>query len=151
MLIASYIDCRLTAVELLCGILYSRNTSECCTSLSVVHGRPGCDHHFFDNAVTTPTIFMSFRTLISNLTSKISNSKKMTARQFENFQTYNGGRETNEKLIILTQNGLYRLKMTNGFQISSQNLNSTSCDPFWPKTNENWQIPVFGRFLAKKG
>ena len=47
--------------------------------------RPGCDHHFFGNAMATPPIFMPFGTLIPNLTQKISNSKKLTARAISFF------------------------------------------------------------------
>ena len=36
MLIGSCIGCKLSLVELLCDILYSRNTSQCSTDLSVV-------------------------------------------------------------------------------------------------------------------
>ena len=36
MLIGSYIGCKLTPFELLFGIFYSRNTSECCTGLRLV-------------------------------------------------------------------------------------------------------------------
>ena len=41
-----------------------------------MYGRPGCDPHFFGNAIAMPPIYMSFGTLIPNLTSKMSNSKK---------------------------------------------------------------------------
>ena len=39
--------------------------------------RSGCDHHFFGNATTAPPILLSFGTLIPNLASEISNSKKI--------------------------------------------------------------------------
>ena len=51
-LIGSYIGCKLTPVELLCDVLYSRNPSECCTGLSLVPSAVATVgrvvyHHFF--------------------------------------------------------------------------------------------------------
>ena len=108
-LIASYIGCKWTAVKLLCDILYSRNTSECCAGLSLVPRAVATVGRvvitiFFGNAMTTPTISMSCRTLILNLTSKISNSRKMTPWPFENFKITMGDGEK-QKLIILTKTG----------------------------------------------
>ena len=55
----------------------SQMTREVLQASGTLSIRSVCDHHFFGNAMAAPPIFMSFGTLIPNLTSKISNSKKI--------------------------------------------------------------------------
>ena len=50
------------------------------------------------------------------------------------------------------KNGAFALEMTRGLQIRAQNLNRTTFDPILAKKNaQNWQNPVFDRFLTKEG
>ena len=76
--------------------------------------RAGCDHHFFDNAMATDP-FLSFATLIPDLTSKISNSEKIDRTGHFKFWNYNGGPKNQNKRIV-PKNGYIGCKWREDFE-----------------------------------
>ena len=153
-LIGLYNGCKLTPVALLFDILYSRNTSECCTGLKLVPRAVGTVGRvvstIFVNAMATPSIFMSFGTLSPNLTSKFSNSRKNWWHgPFEIFQLH--GETKNSEIDNFYKMGSYSLGMRRGFHIWSQNLNQTSFDPLLDKKTVETGFFQFSIIFGQKG
>ena len=104
---------------------------------------------FFGNAMATPDIYMSFGTLIPNLISKMSNSKKIDRMGHLKFLKLQWGTKTSN-IEDFNKKGSYRVQMTRGFQIGFQIYIEQHFTPFRLKNGGKRGNSVFERFLAKK-
>ena len=101
---------------------------------------------FFGNAMSTPPIFMSFWTLNPNLTSKMSNMKKLTALAIWNFYNYNGDPKTKfdkfyKKWVIRAANDERISNLVSKFK--SNNI--------WPLLAQKWSKTEFCQFSTVSG
>ena len=151
MLIASYIGCKLTPVELLCDI-YSR-TSECCTGLSLVpravatvgpvvitiYSAMRWLHHPFSCFLGGRWFQIWHRNLRIRKTDRTGHLKFLTLQWGP------------QKLANFNKKGLCRLQMTRGFQIWSQNLNRTTFDPLLAQKRSKTGFCQYSTFFGQIG
>ena len=105
----------------------------------------------FVNAMATPPIFMSFGTLIPNLTSKFRIRRKIDRTGHLIFFSNDNGGIKNSKFDNFNQKRSYRLEMTRGVHIWAPNLNRTAFDPLLgQKSVENGILPPLIVFWPKR-
>ena len=122
---------------------FKLSVSRCC------YGRHVFEHHFWQCDGYTTHVYVFWDADSERDMEKFEFEEKLTTREIWNFYNCNGDQFFNDNF---NKKWSYRLEMTKGFHIWSQNLNRTAIDPlFGQKTVKNEVLPVFTVFGQKGG
>ena len=111
--------------------------------------RPWYDPPFVWQCDGYTTHFYVFGTLIPNMTSKISDSKKIVLTGHLNFKISRGTKKSNFENC--NKKGACGLQMTRRCRIWSKYLNRTTFDPLLAKNVETDKFQFWSFFFTKKG